>query len=496
MEIFNADIENILHHDEVHGTLHGKVCILCDKLLKPKEVCKVTMKTFISYAPYLKGDLEVPEELRNCYKFVVDGDEGRTKILGQCLLSPRSKVVIQKNKRKTCHVVSCKECRAGLSMKKLKDGNLPRFAIANKMTIGTAPPCIATLNEIELALISQARFRGHLFSYWGGCHRSIKGWHSFYEVDPGHTNAVLGNVAKLTESKNIAVVLLGPFTKEQKQRIKKKTEISIDKCQEAFKWLKANNRLYQDAIFSVDVEPPVIIDRSEEVESENSDIEIKEEIRVVFPDGTIQTAGASDGQEFEKAVADMKAKYGATMPFLTSRPSAKVLHDYEDETLMRAFPLQFPYGYGYHSDFNGKASENGYLKHLLSLSLPALHRSDFVLVVHNMFERSRALNGALWQVMGQGVKCDISEEELNAAISRKLNGLPSVNGPGTDFLQSVQCVTKRMAHSNGAAQAAQAKFLSLTHHFGCPKVLFTVSFDDSLDIRILALSGKTDALVS
>ena len=51
-----------------------------------------------------------------------------------------------------------------------------------------------------------------------------------------------------------------------------------------------------------------------------------------------------------------------------------------------------------------------------------------------------------------------------------------------------------MAHSNACAQAAQAKFLSLTHHFGCPKVMFTVSFDDSLDIRILPLSGKEDTL--
>jgi len=38
------------------------------------------------------------------------------------------------------------------------------------------------------------------------------------------------------------------------------------------------------------------------------------------------------------------------------------------------------------------------------------------------------------------------------------------------------------------------KFLSLTHKFGCPKVLFTVCFDDSLDLRILTLSGKEDAM--
>ena len=51
-----------------------------------------------------------------------------------------------------------------------------------------------------------------------------------------------------------------------------------------------------------------------------------------------------------------------------------------------------------------------------------------------------------------------------------------------------------MCHTNEAASAAQCKFLSMTHHFGCPKVLFTVSYDDGLDLRMLALSGKEDVV--
>jgi hypothetical protein len=104
-------------------------------------------------------------------------------------------------------------------MRSLKEGELPRFAIANNLAIGTAPECLEKLNEIELSLISQARFKGHLFTYWGGCHKSIKGWHSFYEVDPLHTTAVLQQVSTLTLSDNIAVVLYGPFTREQKNKV-------------------------------------------------------------------------------------------------------------------------------------------------------------------------------------------------------------------------------------------------------------------------------------
>ena len=88
----------------------------------------------------------------------------------------------------------------------------------------------------------------------------------------------------------------------------------------------------------------------------------------------------------------------------------------------------------------------------------------------------------------------MTEEEMNMAISRQLNGLPAVNGPGKKFLNSVQSVKKNMGHTNATAQAAQAKFLTLTHHFGCPKVLFTIAFNDSLDIHILALSGKEDTI--
>jgi len=52
---------------------------------------------------------------------------------------------------------------------------------------------------------------------------------------------------------------------------------------------------------------------------------------------------------------------------------------------------------------------------------------------------------------------------------------------------------KSMAQAHEAAQATQA-ILSLTHKSGCPKVLFMVCFDGSLDLYILALSGKEDTL--
>ena len=92
-------------------------------------------------------------------------------------------------------------------------------------------------------------------------------------------------------------------------------------------------------------------------------------MKVVFPDSTVRTGGLDNGAESDKAVAEIRSKCKEAIPFLTSRPSAKLLKDYDDENLMRAFPLQFPFGYGYHDDFNIKASQNGYLKHLVSLTI-------------------------------------------------------------------------------------------------------------------------------
>ena len=125
----------------------------------------------------------------------------------------------------------------------LEAGKLPRFAIANNLAIGIAPECIEKLNDVELSLVSQARFRGHLFTYWGGCHKSIKGWHSFYDINPLHVAGVLQQVSTLTENDNIAVVLSGPFTTEQRNKVLQKTKVNIPNVVAALEWLRKNNTL-------------------------------------------------------------------------------------------------------------------------------------------------------------------------------------------------------------------------------------------------------------
>jgi hypothetical protein len=302
--------------------MSGRVCLVCDKFLSKSETCTVSLKAFLKRVPYLQGDPCIPQSLRREYIFSMPDHHPANDMLKQCLLSPRSSIVYEDPQKRTPKVICCAECRSGLDLRAFAKGKLPRHAIANGLTIGTAPPCLQRLNEVELALLSQARCRGHLFSYWGGCHRSIKGWHSFYEVNPSYTTTVLGRVGELTASNNIAVVLCGPFTPAQKEKVLKKVHVNIQHVMEAFEWLKANNRLYADLPVP-SITAPIIIDNSEAASSQNSDIETKEEIKVVFPDGSINTGGCSNGEDFEKTLADIRAMCDLPYHFLLPDPQTE-----------------------------------------------------------------------------------------------------------------------------------------------------------------------------
>ena len=186
----------------------------------------MTIKSFLPKASYLKDD-NLPLHIQQHYTLQTSNPEIREALRGS-LLSPRTTLVQKScNKRSKPHVMCCRDCKSGMNAAALKKGDLPRHSIANGWAIGDPPECLTSLNEIELALISKARFRGHLFTYWGGCHRSIKGWHTFYDTNPANTVAVLNAVQNVTENEDIAVILTGPFTTEQKAQVMKRIQVNI-----------------------------------------------------------------------------------------------------------------------------------------------------------------------------------------------------------------------------------------------------------------------------
>ena len=78
----------------------------------------------------------------------------------------------------------------------------------------------------------------------------------------------------------------------------------------------------------------------------NPEIENQMNITVVFPDATLPTptnGGFETQEEFMKFV--MEHQNGRWKTEFISRPTSEKEHNYIDDTLGDAFPLQFPYGY-------------------------------------------------------------------------------------------------------------------------------------------------------
>ena len=153
--------------------------------------------------------------------------------------------------------------------------------------IGTAPKCIEALNDVELAMLSKGRCEKHIFSYSAGAHSQIRGFHTIYQNDVEHSNAVLNYMEQrsannITENSDgednegdndyqslqtivedaslleendqdfnhdnsnnkttpICVILAGAFTSTQVALTKKRTEINRLAMRKAMKWLSKNN---------------------------------------------------------------------------------------------------------------------------------------------------------------------------------------------------------------------------------------------------------------
>ena len=487
-----------------------RACITCDRLLRWNEQSCVSQKRLISLKDKLEGDKLMKKELRKQYRYM---GKGHTAEMKSMLLSPRAVFV---HNIDPCALKAkpgfqcCSDCFAAIGNEEVQANpnrlELHEFAIANGMTIGEAPKVLLDLNPMELALVSQARIDKHVFSFYGGCHQSIKGWHSMFEADVEHTAGVLQRLDDMFGSKvTIACCLQGPFTKRQKELVKKKCEIEPKKVLAAMNWLIDNNDLWKGFKIPDPKELPkaIILDDSEHCHSANTAIEEKFEYTVVFPDteDTQSTNGGFDTfEEFQQNVVDQMAVEAT----LVSCPTQNRLKDYEGDALLRAFPLQFPYGYGAYQKRNAKDGEESklkahYLKHLLRLSLPQMHQGPFILVTHNIYERNRASTLAYLRCIHRDGDLSAAEafsqfgiSDVQQAINRKHSNIAIRDKTMSRFVSSLEACCKHMGHTNEAAKSARLKVFALNAAFGIPAVFFTVTPDDSNGFRI-TINGLNSA---
>ena len=162
---------------------------------------------------------------------------------------------------------------------------LPKYAIANSAVIGNAPVKLTGLNDVELALVSIARINKHIFTFYGGAHKSMHGWYNLYKNDFKHIAGALQQIKSLGGGNTVGCILHGPFTAYQCSNVKEQVMIHPQKILKAMKWLKWNNHLHKDLhIPSIeDLPEQIIIDDSKLKESENTQIESWFECTVVFP---------------------------------------------------------------------------------------------------------------------------------------------------------------------------------------------------------------------
>lgn len=491
---FQKDLHDLTYQV---GSLHtSKACLICDRLLEWKDKGFISKTRLKSLQKYLTGTAEVfrdmPEVLKHQYTYMGKGNEDWMESM---YLSPRG--VYEPSKGFQC-CNKCGTCLGGSTQPRRIE--LPRFAIANGMLTGYAPMCLRELTEVELVLVSRARIDKHVFSFFGGAHKSIYGWHNLYENDVENVARALQQVETFGGGKVVACILQGPFTAAQREHVKRKTTIRSDKVLFALRWLKQHNRVYNDIqIPSAEQLPqPVILDDSNLVEAQNTDIEARFEYTVVFPDtDTINptNGGCMSQTEFRANVIDAIDRSNTVT--VASRPTQNRLKDYEGDALLKAFPLQFPFGYGIppptakQKSPNNGMSKLAYLQHMQMLSTPAMHRGDFVLVMHNMYERQRAVSLAYLRCKHKvgdtaiaSHFADMTLSQLQASINRRQSDMPVHDPVSRQFLQSVDATCKSLGHTNEAAKRARLSMFANIVRFGPGSLFLTVTPDDGNCFRI------------
>jgi hypothetical protein len=232
-------------------TIHPSTCFSCHSFIKRKEKRTFKKSTLKKIATVLKPRKILHANIIQFYKYTGEGHE---TWMDDLLLSPCSCFDSE-----TDSFLVCRRCHVSL-----KVGNLPIYAIANSFEFGEAPPELKCLSDIELAFLSPVRAHGHLFTFFGGI-QGIKGWHSFLEIDIANVYCNMRAIDQLPPvPNNIAVVLTGPYTDAQKQRVIRKATLRRDKVATAMDWLRNNNtqwfHLFQD--INLDLLPsPIVVDK-------------------------------------------------------------------------------------------------------------------------------------------------------------------------------------------------------------------------------------------
>lgn len=266
IKAFNKDLESycveIKDHPNGPAKVRPVICCVCDGIPdvanwsewvdidRFQNLCKkanLGKKRLLDRKVY-------PAQLINQYT-APDVDRLKDYVLSPCSIINKSKD----------EILACKTCTKAMEENStlrnlIKFRKPPQQSIANGFLVGEAPDELTSLNEVELTLVSQVKIHMQCWAYFGGCHKQVRGWHTFFRNRPEANVADLGRLESSGIKGNVMVILCGPFTTTQRAMVMEATKVRPAKVIAAYEWLKQNNFHYKDKVIpSADELPKVQI---------------------------------------------------------------------------------------------------------------------------------------------------------------------------------------------------------------------------------------------
>ena len=408
-ERINARYDELFTKDD-HRNLMPYVCTVCDEYLMRKgDINVLTVekmkkaKDILSWS-WLPDHERIPE-VEEAYRFQNTIQPGKDQSwLNGMGLSPRGSMYKFSRNHKT-GFTCCGTCKA--QVEKLR---VPRNAIINRNHVGCAPQCLRELTEVELAFLSPVHSYGYCFSYQGGSMKCVKGTLVFMRVKERQIAKAVTTLNCMGLNNNVVVLVSGKMTAAQKQRVKTKCTVRTEKLIAAVEWLIANNKAWKD----VDIEElkreivnfqPIVMDKSTTCKSTNANVEKEEVFTCYYPDssnnavsGGFDTPGAF--KEFVKEMTEQNFDIE-----LKAELEKAFVQGGDDEILLGAAILQFPYGVGglEESRQDGKSMTSKpkldeFMDHLSKKSSPEFQSPLFQLIMYTMKSKARLLKTSSLQL--------------------------------------------------------------------------------------------------
>ena len=258
LQRFTNDLASYTIRDNETGCFGPVVCGVCDAIPdEPNWSSWVGISDFAELCRKCNMDKQRLTSLNVYPEEMVQNYTVNHKQLESFVLSPFTKFNADSNS-----VLVCNKCKLAMENEILRKVPLklrrpPKASLANGYLIGEPPEELTTLNDVELALVTRVRTHCKSWVFFGGCHRHIQGWHTFFRNRPSHNVANLEQLQLSGMKGSILVVLCGPFTKTQHAMIMDKVMVKPEKVIAAMKWLKENNFQYKDEIIPEEGDVPL-----------------------------------------------------------------------------------------------------------------------------------------------------------------------------------------------------------------------------------------------